>query len=513
MLLDKISKSFDNLYPLTMAIMISIGVVLAVYNFLLKKSFNIDEAWLALNFLNRGYWELTQALENLQVAPIIFLWIQKFFFDSMPWKDLALRILPLINFFISLFLFQRILEKSFDNRYLKILGMGLFAMNFYLIEYAVFVKQYMGDVMLTVLFLWLLQKNYEREEKRLFHLMIAGGLGIFYSHITPILIVSAGVYLLIKYKSDTKKLFPLFILWGTVFILYYFIFVDGHELKEEMTGFWKKTMGFFPELNQGRKIYTFFKWKWVLIFRDMLSMWSFSKYLIFILFLSGLIFLFQKRNYQLLVLLFLPMLIHFSLSFFELYPFEPRLILYFIPLLILLILQGIAFWVCLFKNNLKLSLIIKGSLFLFLGISIFKTFEWKFPSVDPGIKGGMKIINPQLSNEINKVYMSTIFYHAYRFYDEVNFVEFQYKPYIISDEDWNALSFTPHYDWNALSILPQTEREQGVFFIIFPLDYTNKTSLIEEIKKKKGKVLNIECYGDCCVLKMTWNTNLFVTDI
>src|SRR5437868_288286 len=49
-----------------------------------------DECFLAVNFIRRGYWELLQPLDNGQIAPLLFLWIQRFTIDLVGFSEWGL---------------------------------------------------------------------------------------------------------------------------------------------------------------------------------------------------------------------------------------------------------------------------------------------------------------------------------------------------------------------------------------------------------------------------------------
>src|SRR6185436_14098171 len=73
------------------------GLFLRFYQYLMGRSLWEDETHLALNFMNRGFGELTKPLDYIQGAPILFLWIVKAFVSIFGYGEYAFRILPFIS--------------------------------------------------------------------------------------------------------------------------------------------------------------------------------------------------------------------------------------------------------------------------------------------------------------------------------------------------------------------------------------------------------------------------------
>jgi hypothetical protein len=472
--------------------LMAIGAVLAFYNLIRMPSIHIDEAMLIKNFINKNYFELVFALDNLQVAPIIFLWIEKLAFEISSGTDVAMRIFPFVLYFFSLILFFLLLELKFEDSWLKILGMGMFVFNIYMIDYAIIIKQYMGDVFFTLLVLWTLFKPFSSEKLKIKVLILVGSFGFFFSHITPIILLAAAIYLVFFGDLTKVSLLKLFGFWAISFLVYYFAFVYHHPLRAGMHEFWTKAMGFLPELSDTKGLYIFFKWKFAQIFRDMLSMWTYSKFIAFILACLGILWLFRNRRIHILTLLLLPMLIHFLLAAFQVYPFEPRLILYFIPLLILLILFGVQSALSfLSKKRRWLALLFFYGVFIF---SFWKTFEWKYPGMEPGVKMAMYALMDKMEEDKNKVYVSSIFEHSFDYYDAQLFKQ-HYRDYHIIQDSKN----------NFIRNLEQIKTDKGIIYLLSSQLITSQEKLIEAVNNLGGVILDNQCYEESCLITMYWN--------
>ena len=124
------------------------GIGLALFQLLSNRSLWLDEAMLAISIVHRDFFGLLQPLELNQVAPILFLQLEKIFFLALPHSDLALRIFPLTAWLLSVILFSRIARSMLPGRY-AIFAVTLVVFNPTLLRYSGEVKQYSSDVLLA----------------------------------------------------------------------------------------------------------------------------------------------------------------------------------------------------------------------------------------------------------------------------------------------------------------------------------------------------------------------------
>ena len=62
-----------------------------------------DESFLCVNFIGRSYAELLQPLDYHQVAPVLFLWIERAVVQIFGFNEYSLRLVPLVTSLGSLF--------------------------------------------------------------------------------------------------------------------------------------------------------------------------------------------------------------------------------------------------------------------------------------------------------------------------------------------------------------------------------------------------------------------------
>lgn len=167
------------LHQATIAVIL-LGVTLSLIQFLLNRSIWLDEAMLSLNIIDRSYLQLLTPLDSLQVAPIGFLFIEKFFSLLIPNAEYGLRIFPLLCFWASICLFYKITTQLLKNAKITLLAVSLFCLNSSLLYYSSEVKQYMIDIFICLLLYYALLKEYKKDFNKYLILALLGALSIFY---------------------------------------------------------------------------------------------------------------------------------------------------------------------------------------------------------------------------------------------------------------------------------------------------------------------------------------------
>src|SRR6185437_15559892 len=260
------------LHQATIAVM-SLGVILSLFQFLFNRSIWLDEAMLSLNIIDRTYAQLLTPLDSLQVAPIGFLFIEKFFSLLIPNSEYGLRIFPLLCFWASIYLFYKITNQLFKNTKLTLLAVFLFCLNSSLLYYSSEVKQYIVDVFVCLLLYYFLLKNYKKEVTQYILLALFGALSIFLSNISIIILFTISVFLLVtqlkKQKINYLHLIIPFLTWGVVFSFYYLKFIHNHPNRNGMLSYWGNS--FMPFNIFGLPFWDFCFYKTKMIFSSLLS--------------------------------------------------------------------------------------------------------------------------------------------------------------------------------------------------------------------------------------------------
>jgi hypothetical protein len=125
---------------IAITIVIVSGVITSLIQFLYNPSFWQDEAVLALNIIHRNSCDLLAPLDYGQVAPILFLQIEKLFSTIWPNSEYGLRLFPLLCFWASISLFCQIVKKQLDSIYAKIIALSCFTLGYMFIYYSLMLR-------------------------------------------------------------------------------------------------------------------------------------------------------------------------------------------------------------------------------------------------------------------------------------------------------------------------------------------------------------------------------------
>lgn len=342
MTVPKLSPEQQQIYAILL-----FGLASSSIQFLHNRSLWLDEAMLALNIIQKSGFELLLPLDHNQVAPILFLQLEKLLTSLIPKSEYGLRLLPLLSYWSALFFFYRITVLIFKSPKAIAFSLSLFVFSNALLYYSSEVKQYMSDVLVLTAIYWLLLQPFEQKKKKYYLLGAAGTISILLSNIAPIVLLTSGLYLcreyLLKKKVDTFYFFGLSLVWGTTFIGYYYFFIHEHPTREKMLDFWSNANAFMPLNPLQADFYNFFFLQVKHIFGDLFQLGIIGKYGLPIFFSTGLVVLINKRNGGLLLLLLTPVILHLGLSALHLYPFHLRMILYLSPAIIIIVTVGFHF--------------------------------------------------------------------------------------------------------------------------------------------------------------------------
>ena len=310
-------------------------VALLAWQYFSNRSLWLDEAMLSVNIVQRDYAGLVHPLDYAQVAPILFLWIEKFFTTIFGSSEMVLRIFPFLCSVLSLFLVYSVTNLLTKNRVIALITLCLVGLTPKFIYYGSEVKQYATDVtILLALYYFTLSENDVVRQRRWLLLSVTGAISVFISNPSVVSMATVGILLLVRAVRDPKIRLPLgitFAVWALAFGVNYSLFIWHHPSEAIMKNFWKDS--FMPVGKPAAMV----KW-WMNrafhLFDELLPGLGPSKFYIFtfILYLGGLGHLLMRRQYRLVYLLTAPILIHVLLSALHLYPFDIRLVLYHLPL-------------------------------------------------------------------------------------------------------------------------------------------------------------------------------------
>ena len=323
------------------------GLLLALVQFLHGRSLWVDEAMLALNIVTRDPLGLLRPLDDNQVAPILFLLLEKAFTSLVPNSEYGLRILPLLCYAAGAFAFFRIVLHLFQHAAIQVLALSLFAFNTNLIFYASEVKQYMGDLAVCCIIFWWTLK-YTTDRRGLHRLGVISLVAIWFSSVTPIIVLSAFGYV-VHHRwreggNDRAWIRPMLLWcvgWCIMFMLYYASVVHDHPTRALMQRFWLDANGLLPNDPFTVRFYNALWDRAHHVFTLLLPYGVKNIYPLPLFWLIGCFGLAFSGPRRLLLLFLLPVVVHLLLAILHFYPFETRMLLYLIPCFIVVAAYGV----------------------------------------------------------------------------------------------------------------------------------------------------------------------------
>src|SRR5689334_9239195 len=240
------ASAVDRAADAALPIVLLLGIVLRLVQYLQNRSLWVDEAMLAINFTGKSFSKLvTSPLQYNQQAPIGFLIVEKVLVDAFGNGEYVLRLFPLICGIAALLLFPRVARRALPSTLSQLVAVTLFATSFRLIFYASDVKQYSGDVAAVVILSLAAFRTIEAEfrPRRTAALGILGVIAIWFSH--PAAFVLGGIAITMVWSLARQRAwakFPVMVLaaadWGVSFISYYMISLQGVTRNGPLLSYW-----------------------------------------------------------------------------------------------------------------------------------------------------------------------------------------------------------------------------------------------------------------------------------
>jgi uncharacterized membrane protein len=363
------------------------GVLLIQY--LHNRSLWVDEARLALNIINRNPAGLLRTLDDEQVAPVLFLLVEKFFVAAFGTSEYALRLFPLLCASLSLPLFYVLCRYLTNSRNFSLCAMILLGLGPVFVYYSSEVKQYMVDlsVLLMLYSVAFLPLPFLKRSRGLM-LTLAGAIAIFLSNVSVIPLTVIGMaYLYDMWKArciSAARCLPL-IGWAAFFGINFFLFIYQHPYTAYMKHYWRRS---FLPLNPFSEAFQKLVDKMVpQLFRDLLPSlpWGYLFFTSLIIYISGLVLMVLKKDRRLLYLCLAPLILHLGMSAMKLYPFELRMLLYQAPLLIVVMMYAIWHLVRHFARQVQTRRIVLTASMVLLTFKIFLNFPIDHDEIRPAI--------------------------------------------------------------------------------------------------------------------------------
>ena len=414
---SKAESPTEKIYTCTFLALILLGLIFRVRLFLTGRSLWLDEASLALNILHRSFADLFRLpLDHQQGAPIGYLFSVKTITLLFGDSEYAFRLFSLVAGCLVLWLIV-LFSKQYLNKAGALLAIALFAFGPSLVSYSAETKQYMGDVVVTLLFLLIGFKLTDKNAAFKSFLLFSG-LGavlLWFSHPAMFSAASIGIILLLHNwlkKDRTKLTWTLFcgFVWSINLVIIYFVNLRNLASNSFLLDFWQAGFMVIPPWSH----LDWFVQIWQSLLHDPLGIEA-NPFIVFLIFAVGIFFLF-RRDWRLGTMLCLPLVFALLASGLHKYSLLGRLLLFATPLFIVAISAGVDGLGSLFKNR-YLSLGIQIVLALYLIVAPFQTSLGDFlnPKYAEHIKPTMEYLhNQRKDSDLIYVYYGAV--PAFQFY-------------------------------------------------------------------------------------------------
>jgi hypothetical protein len=338
-------KSFFSWERATALLLILLGALMRLRQYLTGRSLWADEAMLALNVVNRNFAGMFQPLDYDQGSPIGFLLVEKLVNSILGKSEFALRLFPLLVGLISLWLVYLLLKRitSVASGAGLLTALALFAFNPRLIYYSSEVKQYILDVVVTINVLLIAAPVFSPSprKKDFAWLAIAGLIALWFSHPATFVLAGIGLALVIitLRRRDFSNL-PFVIGTGLLWVLeigfLYLLILKNLSQNAYMREYWHGAFLPMPPWSDPG-------WFVKAIHENIGIQFGipYAVYFVFLIMLIGWIVLFvQNQSYAIAFACIL--IVTLTASALGLYPVFERMILFLIPIGLLLIGEAVA---------------------------------------------------------------------------------------------------------------------------------------------------------------------------
>lgn len=396
-------------------ILLTAGILIRLWQYLQNRALWHDEAKLALNIMDKNFFELLFPLDYHQGAPILFLLLEKVSITLFGPSELALRLLPLLSSFLGLVIFYKLAKHLFDWKFV-LAALFLFVFSYKLVYYGQEVKQYSFDVTVSLALVYMLVRfrPLKRPSLKVFFLFsVVGGVALWLSHASLFILPGVGIVLATNcFKERSTKCFlglgVVIAFWLLNFAALYFIQLKSLMSNEVMLNFWQR--GFLPPPTNLQNI--------GIVYRRLVQFVTYSGFhrswlsLVTPLFLIGSINIFlNKKSESFLVLL--PFCLTLFAAALHTYSFSNRLILFLVPFFYIVIVHGLS---VLTRNRKPYVVIIL--IFLTLLPFIRTGYTFTAPITREEIKPLLAHLDVHRKKD-EKVYVSSGAWHPVRYYQRL----------------------------------------------------------------------------------------------
>ena len=125
---------------------VALGLAIRGLLYLLNYPLWGDEAFVAVDFIDRGYRDLLRPMTYHQICPLLFLWAERTAVKALGYSEYSLRLVPALCAGASVLLFRRLALRLVGG-VPALLAVAIFAVSYYPIRHSAEVKPYASDLL------------------------------------------------------------------------------------------------------------------------------------------------------------------------------------------------------------------------------------------------------------------------------------------------------------------------------------------------------------------------------
>lgn len=324
-----------------------LGVLARAVRYFLQFPLWEDECFLVSNYIGAGYLDLLDPLEPHQVAPVLYLWAQLTVVKLLGFHELALRLLAFLCGVASLFWFRNLAGRLLGGTSLLI-AVAVFAVAYPGIRYAAEAKPYGVDLLVSLVLLTFAVSFWQNPQRTrslwVLTVVLPLALGLSYAAV----FVAGGVGLAIAHvlwRAPDRRAWPVWVAYNGVLCGSFvaLVLLASNQSSAELAWMRAYWHGAFPPVTRPLEL---MGWMVKIHSGRMLGYpvggAPGTGALAFLCIVVAFVLLVRHRRFELLLLAFVPMVLHLAAAALQRFPYgaHAKFTFYLAPVYALLIGLG-----------------------------------------------------------------------------------------------------------------------------------------------------------------------------
>lgn len=329
---------------LLLGLAIATGIVLRLIEFSTRGSLYYNEACLALNFVLRKPIDLFRPLGFEQAAAPGYLLLEHSLATALGPGEAVLRFPTLLSSIAVLVLLAILCRRLFDA-WVAIIAVTLVSVSPFLILYSSLVKPYSMDAALVLWSLLCCERVLSQPERRSWiRLLVSGAIGLFFSQSLILVLIPSGFLLGVKQRLSGRSIrwaLACLVVWVAVFAPLYLAIYRFEGNSSFMQGYWAPDTLSLLRPDRRRRIISIAHNIFVSSVDSLSALVLGTGVLVLAAF--GVFFCMRKKGWPWTTLLLGPYLMLLIASAVGAYPIAPRVTIFAIPILVIIVSVSIRY--------------------------------------------------------------------------------------------------------------------------------------------------------------------------